>query len=75
MFLGSLISLLVGTIEYLYKEALHTSNIVSETPSRAPGQPPPYIGHIAVATTPLPATTSAPGARHTYARSSSPRYP
>ena len=44
MFLGSLISLLVGTIEYLYKEALHTSNIVSETPSRAPGQPPPYIG-------------------------------
>ena len=34
--LGSLVSLLAGTIDFLYKKALHTSYIVSETLSRAP---------------------------------------
>ena len=39
--LGSLVSLLAGTIDFLYKKALHTSYIVSETLLRAPDSPPP----------------------------------
>jgi hypothetical protein len=73
MFLGSLISLLVETIEYLYKEALHTSYMGVRNALEGPGQPPPYIGQIAVATTPLPTTTSTAHAPHTHARSSSRR--
>ena len=37
--LGSLVSLLAGTIDFSYKKALHTSYIVSETLSRAPDSP------------------------------------
>ena len=43
MELDFLVSILAGTIEILYKKALHTSCIVSETLSRAPDSPPPYI--------------------------------
>ena len=43
MFLGFIVSLLVGTIGILYKEASHTSYIWFEWPPRArvPGQPMP----------------------------------
>ena len=37
--LGSLVSLLAGTIDFLYKEASHTSHRVSESLSRAPDSP------------------------------------
>ena len=33
-FLGFIVSLLAGTIDFLYKEALHASHIVSEPLSR-----------------------------------------
>ena len=42
MKIDSLVSLLAGTIEVLYKEASHTSHTVSETLSRAPDSPRPY---------------------------------
>ena len=40
-FLGFIVSLLAGTIDFLYKEALHTSYSVSETLSRAQDSPAP----------------------------------
>ena len=73
--LGSLVSSLAGTIEFLYKEASHTSYIVSACRPRAPDSPLAKTANIAVAISPLPATTLAPRARHVYARSSSHRYP
>ena len=42
--LGSLVSLLAGTIEFLYKEALHTIMHCVRNALEGPGQPPPYIG-------------------------------
>ena len=40
-FLGFIVSLLAGTIEFLYKEASHTSCILSESLSTAPDSPRP----------------------------------
>ena len=78
MKIDSLVSLLAGTIEFLYKEAAHISTHITHNVRIAlegTGQPRPDKDEIAVATSPLSTTTSPTRVPHTYARSSSPGCP